>query len=314
MSKERGIVFCPHVEEVNGNVLIPHVQIRGDQMEFFCLYWDYIIQPVSAQLPKWKPSTNEELLEDHGILIKHYQPMPEGVRQLYVKEEAYSLQSDGAKNWAATFLEFQSNSLEEAQKERSNVIWTPQQSTRRFNSSNERSIDAHCIQLQLHNKLPVPSANNNIRKIVAFKHDNSDLFNEFKQSIDNLTHFVAQAGDAREYSLNLAVADLEKVTKEIDSASKQRFGKLITFEDIKINVGSASLSTVLGNFIKGGALTSIAGEPDPLSAMFGGIMYSATSFIKLEPTTAKRLKCIPEEQIELGYLTKAKSENIISGN
>ena len=62
MSKERGIVFCPHFEESEGDLHIPHVQIRDEQMQFFCLYWDYIVQPVSAQLPRWKKSTNDIVL------------------------------------------------------------------------------------------------------------------------------------------------------------------------------------------------------------------------------------------------------------
>ncbi|WP_411992152.1 DUF6236 family protein [Agarivorans sp. DSG3-1] len=311
MSKQRGIVFCPHFEENDGDVYIPHVQIRDDQMQFFCLYWDYIIQPVSAQLPRWKKSTNEKVLESSGILINDYQDLPEDARKLEVKENAYSLKSEGAKEWAPKFLEFQASSLEKAQKEQPDVIWTPQQSTREFFSANDKAFDAHCIQLKLHSKLPVPSGNATIRKIVTFKHENQDLFNELKRSIDNFTHFVAQAGDANEYSLNLAEDDIEKITREISSASKQRFGKLVKFEDFKINIGSANLTTVLGNFVKGSTLSSVSG--DPVLAMFGGLANSATSFIKLEPTIAKRLKCIPDDQIELGYLTKAKNEHILSG-
>lgn len=310
MSKERGIIYCPHFKENSGDVYIPYVQIQDAQMQFFCLYWDFIIQPVSTQLPRWKKSTNEKVLEDAGILIKDYQETSEKTPELYVDENAYSIKSEGAHEWVPRFMEFQYQSLERAKIERPNVIWTPQQSLREMESVPNRADDVHCIQLKLHEKLPVPSGDATIKKIVKFKYENLDLFNEFKKSIDRLTHFVSLAGAENEYSLNLAIDDLDKSTKEIEKASKQRFGKLVKFENVKINIGSAKLSSLLGAFFKGAALSGGASS-DPFIALIGGLGNATTNFMTVEPKKAKRLHCIPEEQIELGYLTQGFNDGIL---
>ncbi|UXI03700.1 hypothetical protein [Photobacterium sp. TY1-4] len=310
MTKQRGIIFCPEFEDLNGDVYIPHVQIRKEQIQFFCLYWDYIIQPVTAQLPRWKRTTDELMLEEASILIKDYQDYPTEGQQTFVKEYAYSLKSDGAHNWVKSFIEYQNQALNKAQREQPNVIWTPQQSYRRFLSTPEISSDVYCIQMELHKKLPVPSQGSSAKEIVAFKHDNSHLFRELKHSIDRLAHFVSQANEASEFSLDLATTDLEKAIEEIKGKSRQRFGSLVQFEGIKINLGSNNLASNLDSVIKG---ATIAGSTSlsPLNAILGGALGALASFISLTPVKSKKLYCIPEAQLELSYLTKGYQSGLL---
>lgn len=307
MNKQRGIIYCPYFKESYGDVYIPHVQIHNAELQFFCLYWDFIIQPVSEQLPLWKRSTNEIVLEDAGILIKDYQETSEKGPILSVEENAYSIKSEGAHEWVPKFMAFQSQSLEKAKTERPNVIWTPQQSLSKIETAPNLADNVHCIQINLHKKLPVPSDSATIKKIVKFKYENTELFNELKLYIDRLTHFVSQADTENEYSLNLAINDIEKITKEIEISSKQRFGKLVKFESVKINIGSSKLSS---NFFKGAAFSGLASS-DPFISLIGGLGNSATSFINIEPKETKRLHCIPEGQIELGYVTRGFNQGIL---
>lgn len=116
--KKRGIIFCPHFEINNNGTYIPSVQIRPHQLRFFCLYWDHIVQPVSAQLPQWKKSLDEIILEDADILIKLHENISVQAHEkqhktsnLFVNENAYSLKVDNNKNWISHFLEHQENAL-----------------------------------------------------------------------------------------------------------------------------------------------------------------------------------------------------------
>lgn len=308
MSRKRGIVFCPHFENLGGDAYIPHVQLRKEQMQSFCLYWDYIVQPVSAQLPRWKRSVDEIVLEDAGILLKEYQDLP-FAGNIYTKGSAYSLKSEGAKNWVDTFLDFQAQSLKKKSIAQPDVIWVPQQSYREFIARTKDAIDEHCVQVALYNKLPVPAENISLKKIVAFKTEHSDLLSEFRNSMDLVTLQVSLPTGFSETALNLAVSDLEKVTNEIVASSRSRFGRSIKFTDLKVNIGSQSVATLLSEFVKGATLSGSA-SLNPLAAIFGGLACSATSMVQLEPVKSKKLKVIPEEQVEFSYLTEAFSKGV----
>ncbi|MDO6708736.1 hypothetical protein [Photobacterium sp. 1_MG-2023] len=310
MTKERGIVFCPEFEDLNGDIYIPHVQLRKKQIQFFCLYWDYVIQPVSAALPMWKRTKDEIILEDAGILFKDIQELPDDCKQFFVEEHAYSLRSDHDINWADNFVNYQETSLKRALREKPDVLWTPQQSYRKFLANPESSTDTHCVQMELHNKLPVPAHNASIKKIVRFKSDNSHLFSELKSSIDKLTHYVSQAGEANQYSIELATNDLEKITAEIKGKSRHRFGNLIRFEGIKLNIGSNNLSSVLGNAAKGAICFAAISESLP-TTILGAALGGCSSLITLEPKISKRLNCLPESQLEMSYLTQAYNSKIL---
>ena len=150
MSKKRGIVFCPHFKIVSDGVYIPHVQMSKKQIRFFCLYWDYIIQPVRADIPRWKRSLDEIVLEEAGILTKDYENIPEGVQESFVKENAYSIKTEGDNHkWLEVFLNNQYKALKRAQNIRHEVLWTPQQSFKVImaNPGQAFDIDALCVNL-----------------------------------------------------------------------------------------------------------------------------------------------------------------------
>ncbi|PSV29283.1 DUF6236 family protein [Photobacterium sp. GB-72] len=315
MSQKRGVVFCPHFMNLSGDAYIPHVQLRKEQMQSFCLYWDYIVQPISAQLPLWKKSVDEIILEEAGILLKEYQDLPLA-RNIYTTESAYSLKSDGSKNWVNTFLDFQAQSLKKRSINQPDVIWVPQQSYREFIAREKDAIDEYCIQVALYNKLPIPAGNISIEKIVAFKNEHSVLLNEFRNSMDLVTRQVSLPTGFSETSLNLAISDLEKITNEIAALSRSRFGRLIKFTDLKVNIGSQNVTTLMSEFFKGasicGGISLFEGTPiNPLTPIFGGLVCSAASMIKLEPIKSKKLKVIPEDQVEFSYLTEAFKAGVL---
>lgn len=311
MSKKRGIVYCPHFKIEQDGVYLPRVQMSEKQIRFFCLYWDYIVQPVPANIPKWKKSLDEIVLEDAGILRKDYQELPEGALELFVKEEAYSLKTvENNNKWLDVFLKNQSEALDRAQITSPEVLWTPQQSFREIMAYPSQSTDIDALQLELHRKLPVPSENASIKKIVAFKHKNEELFNDFKFSIDKLTNFVAMHGVENEYARNMAVADIDKIIKEISSSSKQRWGNLVKFEGFKIQIGSAKITSLISDFLKGSSKTaSVTNEP--FSATIGGLAQAGSNFVSIDVVKSKKLNCLPKEQLELGYLTKVYKENVL---
>ncbi|EKK7179025.1 DUF6236 family protein [Vibrio sp. 378] len=308
MSRKRGIVFCPHFENLDGDAYIPHVQLRKEQMQNFCLYWDYIVQPISGQLPRWKRTVDELVLEEAGILLKDYQDTPFS-RNLFTKESTYSLKSEGAKNWVNTFLDFQAQSLKKSAVNKPDVIWVPQQSYREFVARTTDAIDEHCVQVALYNKLPVPAENISLKKIVAFKYDHSDMLNEFRNAMDQVTLQVSLPSGFSETALNLAISDLEKVTNEITALSRSRFGRSIKFTDLRVNIGSQSLATLFSEFVKGASLSGSA-SLSPLVAIFGGLACSAASMVQLKPIKSKKLKVIPAEQLEFSYLTEAITKGI----
>ncbi len=303
MSRKRGIIFCPHFENIDGDAYIPHVQLRKEQLQSFCLYWDYIVQPVSAELPRWKRRVDEIVLEDAGILLKDYQDLPLA-RYIYTEESAYSLKSDGAKNWVDTFLDFQAQSLKKNSINQPDVIWVPQQSYREFIAKKKDAIDEHCVQVALYNKLPIPAENISLKKIVAFKSEHSDVLSEFRNSMDLVTLQVSLPTGFSEIALNLAISDLEKIINEITALSRSRFGRSIKFTDLKINIGSQNVTTLLSEFVKGASLSGGI-SLNPLTAIFGGLACSAASMVQLKPIKSKKLKVIPEEQVEFSYLTEA---------
>ncbi|HEA3086339.1 TPA: hypothetical protein RVR55_002951 [Aeromonas dhakensis] len=193
--KKRGVIFCPHFEINDDGAYIPSVQIRPHQLRFFCLYWDHIVQPVSAQLPQWKRSQDEIVLEEAGILIKLHENISviadstqSKTSSLCVNENAYSLKVEHDKYWIEHFIKNQNNAVINLKKNRSDVLWTPQQSYRHFISNPQISRDVDCLHIQLHNVLPVPSNNISLKKIVNFKYEKSHLFSEFKLLMDILTH------------------------------------------------------------------------------------------------------------------------------
>jgi hypothetical protein len=280
------------------------VQIRPEQLRFFCLYWDYIIQPVAPNVARWKRSKDEIILEEASLLIKHHLDLPENTPELYVDDYAYSMKVTENDDWLKVFLDSQVKSLQYARKKHSDVIWTPQQSFRSLSFNERDSIDIDAIQLELHKKLPTPTSNISIKKIIEFKHTNQELFSEFKFSIDKLTNFVAQDGVYSEYSLNLAMSDIDKILTELLKASKFKWGNNLRFDNFNVVLGSPSLSILLSSFVKGGSMSYLVSE-SPIIAAIGGAANSLTNFFNLKPVKTKRLNCIPAEQLELGYLTKA---------
>jgi len=304
MIKSRGLIFCPDFVKEGNSTYIPHVQIRPEQLRFFCLYWDYIIQPIAPNIARWKRSKDEMILEEASLLIKHNLELPENTPKLYVDDYAYSMKVTESENWLKVFLDSQVKSLQYAKKTHSDVLWTPQQSFRELSFNDGDSIDIDAIQLELHKKLPIPTANISIKKIIEFKHTNQDLFSEFKFSIDKLTMFVAQNGLNSEYSLNLAISDIDKIVAELLKASKFKWGNNLRFDNFDVVLGSPSLSTFLSSFVKGGSMSYLASE-SPIVAALGGTANSLTTLFNLKPVKTKRLHCIPAEQLELGYLTKA---------
>ncbi|MGB2519133.1 hypothetical protein [Shewanella algae] len=311
MSKKRGIVYCPHFKIEQDGVYLPRVQMSEKQIRFFCLYWDHIIQPVPANIPKWKRSLDEIVLEDAGILRKDYQEVPEGAQELFVKEKAYSLKTEGDNNkWLDVFLKNQSEALSRAQISSPDVLWTPQQSFREIMADPSQSTDIDALQLELHRKLPVPSENASIKKIVAFKHQNEDLFNDFKFSIDKLTNFVAMYGIENEYARNMAVTDIDKIIKEVSSSSKQRWGRLVKFEGFKFQIGSAKVSSLINDFLKGSSKTASVTN-DPYSAAIVGLAQAGSNCVSIDVVKSKKLNCLPKEQLELGYLTKVYQADVL---
>lgn len=311
MSKKRGIVYCPHFKIEEDGVYLPCVQMSKKQIRFFCLYWDHIIQPVPGNIPKWKRSLDEIVLEDAGILIKDYQEIPEGAQELFVKDNSYSLRTEGDNNkWLNVFLDNQSKALNRAQISDPEVLWTPQQSFREIMADPSQSTDIDALQLDLHRKLPVPSENASIKKIVSFKHQNESLFSEFKFSIDKLTNFVAMNGMENEYARNMAVNDIDKVIKEISSSSKQRWGRLVKFEGFKFQIASAKVSSLINDFIKGSSKTASVTN-DPCSATIGGLAQAGSNCVSIDAVKSKKLNCLPEEQLELGYLTKVYQGDVL---
>ncbi|WP_444908463.1 hypothetical protein [Microbulbifer sp. TRSA005] len=311
MSKKRGIIYCPHFKFEQNGVYLPRVQMSEQQVRFFCLYWDHIIQPVPANIPKWKSSLDEIVLEDSGILIKDYEEVPEGIPELIVKEEAYSLKAEDDNNkWLEVFLNNQSEALQRAQFSMPNVLWTPQQSFREIMANPSQSTDLDALQLKLHRKLPVPSADSSIKKIVSFKFENEDLFYELKFSIDKLANFVAMNGLENEYAINMAVTDIDKVVNEINTSSKRRWGKLNNFQGFSFQIGSANISTLIKDFFKGSSKTASATN-EPYSAAIGGLAQAGSNYISIEPVKSKKLNCLPNEQLELGYLTNIYQEDVL---
>lgn len=313
MSKDRGIVFCPQFEiESDGAVYFPSAQISPQQFRFFCLYWDYIIHPIRWDIPEWKRSHDEIVLEDASILIRDIEDVPLGSQKSFVRENAYSMRSEGddLKFLKAT-LDYQYKSLERAQKTRNDVLWTPQQSYREFQANPDQSIDTHGVQLELHKKLPVPSESASIKKIVAFKYHNRELFQEFKSSIDKLTSHVAKHNIENVYAINLALIDIEKIVTEITNASRQKWGKLIRFDELKVQISSANLSTVIKDFFRGAAVTG-ENTGELWSSVLGGSARASTNFIQISPIKSKRLNCLPVDQLEFSYLTEAYENKILS--
>lgn len=304
MVKSRGLIFCPDFVKEGNSTYIPHVQIRPDQLRFFCLYWDYIIQPIAPNIARWKRSKDEMILEEASLLIKHNLELPVNTAKLYVDDYAYSMKVTESENWLEVFLDSQVKSLQYAKSKYSDVLWTPQQSFRELSFNNADSIDIHAIQMKLHKKLPTPTPNISIKKIIEFKHANQELFSEFKFSIDKLTTFVARDGLNSEYSLNLAMSDIDKIVAELLKASKSKWGNNLRFNNLDVVLGSPNLSTLLSSFVKGGSMSYLASE-SPIIAAIGGAANSLTNFFNLKLIKTKRLNCIPEEQLELGYLTKA---------
>jgi hypothetical protein len=311
MSKKRGIVYCPHFKIEQDGVYLPRVQMSEKQIRFFCLYWDHIIQPVPANIPKWRRSLDEIVLEDAGILRKDYQEVPAGARELFVKEKAYSLKAEGCNNkWLDIFLNNQSEALRRAQISSPQVLWTPQQSFREMMADPNRSTDINALQIELHKKLPVPSENTSIKKIVAFKHQNEELFNYFKFSIDKLTNFVAMNGIENEYARNMAINDIDKIIKEISSSSKQRWGSLVNFEGFKFQIGTANVSSVLKEFVNGSSKTASVTN-DPFLGAIGGLAQAGGNCVTIDVVKSKKLNCLPKEQLELGYLTKVYQADVL---
>jgi hypothetical protein len=258
---------------------------------------------------RWKRSVDEIVLEDSGILLKEYQDHPLA-GNTYTEASAYSLRSEGAKNWVDTFLDFQALSLKKKAIAQPDVIWVPQQSYREFIAKTKDSIDEHCVQVALYKKLPMPAGNTTLKKIVEFKNEHSDLLNEFRNSMDLVTLQASLPTGFSETALNLAISDLKKVTDELTDLSRHRFGSSIKFTNLKINIGSQSVATILNEFVKGASLIGAA-SLNPLTAIFGGLACSAASMVQLTPVKSKKLKIIPEEQIEFSYLTEAFVNGVV---
>ena len=230
MPKNRGIVFCPEMSKSGGDTYIPYVQIRPEQLRFFCLYWDYIVHPVAPNIAKWKRSKDEMILEGANILIKHHVPPPPNAASLYVDDNSYSLKVEKSESWYNLFIESQVKALKHAREKYTDTIWTPQQPFRNleFTSNDATTVDA--VQLELHKQLPTPTSNISIKKLVAFKADNQALFTEFKFSLEKLTAFVASSTASSEFTLDMALTDIDKLLTEIKKSSRAKWGSYLSFE------------------------------------------------------------------------------------
>jgi hypothetical protein len=313
--KKRGVIFCPHFEINDDGAYIPSVQIRPHQLRFFCLYWDHIVQPVSAQLPQWKKSLDEIVLEEVGILIKLHdnisvtaESAQSKTSNLFVNENAYSLKVESDKNWIEHFIKNQNDAAIHLKKNRSDVLWTPQQSYRNFISDPQTSRDVDCLHIQLHNVLPVPSSNISLKKIVKFKYENSSLFSEFKSLMDILTHNTSKAGEISDYSVKLAHDDLEVCIKEIRIKTAEKFGRDIFRTNMSVNI-DISGENILES-LKNGAAGALV-STDVQSALTQFTIASLSSLLKFETRISPRLLVIPDEQKHISYLTEGFKNKIL---
>ena len=314
--KKRGVIFCPHFEINDSGAYIPSVQIRPHQLRFFCLYWDHIVQPVSAQLPQWKRSQDEIVLEEAGILLKLHENISviaditqSKTSSLYVNENAYSLKVEHDKYWVEHFIKNQNNAAINLKKNRSDVLWTPQQSYRQFISNHQISRDVDCLHIQLHNVLPVPSSNISLKKIVNFKYENSHLFSEFKLLMDVLTHEVSKAGEISDYSVKLAHDDLETCVKEIRTKTAEKFGRNLFSTNMSVNI-DISGENILES-LKNGTTGAIV-STDIQSALTQFIIAYLSSLLKFEKKISPRLLVIPDEQKHISYLTEGFKSKILN--
>lgn len=310
--QKKGIIFCPHFEVNGGDVYIPHVQLRKQQLQSFCLYWDRIVQPVSYSFPKWKGITDEKVLEDAGILTKEYQDTPPSTIAPYFKKPGgYSVKMVGCEGALNNFLKFQSSALKTFALKEPNTTWVPQQSYRKFIASEHDSVDESCIQIKLKNRLPMPTPDISLKKIVAFKYENETLFDELGNMIDNVTMRLNLNNNFSESALNLAISDLDKVLNEITCKSKSRYGKLGKFTGFKLNIAQPNLQTLISEFSKG-SIQSYATSGNLLTGFLGGVATAATSVLDFKAIQSKKLKFIPEDQVEISYISEAFDAGIIS--
>lgn len=279
----RGIIIYPEMRRTaNGGVMIVNSRVDPLMVRRAALYWDRIDHPTSQAIYV-ALSADEKRLKEAGVLVETR------------ITDAFQTQN--------ILLEAPGRALL-AHHSREPGQWALAQASPDLVIPSSLAEPTRCLEVELHEALPVPGADVPIQDVLQFKHRRKDELLAFRAAMDSLYSKViaapdaARAEDAAVVELQNRLADVSRVVDEqpwrraltslkveLSVADLAMIGTILDHPLARI-VGAAAASIKIGGAVAAGFKNPIPGLRD--YAYLGYVMNELDARPAHAPSDARR--------------------------
>ena len=242
----------------------------------YLLYWDKIDWPDNNIISIGGDSDSEmQFLQSAGVL-----------ERTIINFGSFS------GNVGYAMLDMQVAALE-ARNRASPGAWSLAQNSLLLASTGNGTVNTRAIEVELYSALPVPTADIPFEDILEFKKRRADELHRFRNSMDELYLYVANAADIPRAKLQV-ISQLHSSLQDLNSVFDETFRSRL--------LGSLKVELNLPNLVTGALGGAWAASEINMPLQFGAAVGTVLSAIKFDMTQIQRAKAIPDSLRDYAYL------------